>query len=672
MKFIIDIDNGGTFTDGFITGDGKIESVKVDTTPHDLSVCFLQCIEEGARKFGISAPRLLHETEVIRFSTTHATNTLIQRSGPRLGLIVTKGFERNLYSSNEKSPVLDFIIPSEMVVGVERQADKGSLDREQVMAPIRSLLGRGARIIVVSLQDSHIDAADEQRIREIADNDYPKHYLGAVPLLLSSEVSTANDNASRTNVALLNAYFHPDMVRFLYKAEDDVRKMGYRKPLLVVHADSGVARVAKTTAIMTYNSGPSAGVMGTTYMSNTYSLPYVASMDIGGTSADISLVINGKHGYKREATIEGIPVKLPSIEVYPAAAGGGSIARLKEKNQISVGPDSAGAIPGPACYGLGGIEPTATDACVVLGYIDPEYFLGGKRRLDASIAREVIDENIAGPSGLSVEQCSLLITRKMEDICAESINRLIKQKGYNPEDFALYSFGGAGGLYCCGVADKAGIPRIYCSRFSSVFSAFGSSCADVLHSYEAFSGISINRQINQSQINKYNEIIKGLMNVAWRDMRGEGFSPEKVSFSTELEIESGNTAVLLESPVTLITNQEDIDNIFNEFARQYDDIAATQLNVLVLRLRATSPAVHPELPVYKPTGENPSKALKGNRDIYWKDSYVETPIYEQARLECGNVVSGPAIIESDDTTIVIPDCKKFTVDHLLNGIIESV
>ena len=157
MKFIIDIDNGGTFTDGFITGDGRIERVKVDTTPHDLSVCFLKCIEEGAGKFGISAPRLLHETEVIRFSTTHATNTLIQRSGPRLGLIVTKGFEQNLYSSNDKSPALDFIIPSEMVVGVERQADKGIFDREQIMVPIRGLLGRGARIIVVSLRDSHIE-----------------------------------------------------------------------------------------------------------------------------------------------------------------------------------------------------------------------------------------------------------------------------------------------------------------------------------------------------------------------------------------------------------------------------------------------------------------------------------------------------------------------------------
>jgi len=446
MKFTIDIDNGGTFTDGFFTGAGRVKWVKVDTTPHDLTVCFLKCIEEGAAKFGLTVPQLLHQTEVIRFSTTHATNTLIQRSGPRLGMIVTRGFEETLYAPATKSPVVDFIIPGNMVAGINEQAGKDNVDREQVRLAIRSLLGRGARMIVVSLYHAHMNPANELKVREIADDDYPKHYLGAVPLLLSSEVSTTTDDASRTNVALLNAYFHPDMVRFLYKSEDDVRKLGYRKPLLVVHSDGGVARVSKTTAIMTHNSGPSAGVLGTGYMSRLYNLPYVASMDIGGTSADIGLVINGRHGYKRETVLEGIPVKLPVIEVYPTAAGGGSIARPKNKKGIQVGPDSAGAIPGPACYSLGGTEATSTDACVVLGYVDPDYFLGGKRKLDAGLAKEIITENLSKPLGITVEECGRIITEAMEDICADDISNLIKAGGYNPADFVLFSFGGAGGV----------------------------------------------------------------------------------------------------------------------------------------------------------------------------------------------------------------------------------
>jgi N-methylhydantoinase A len=671
MKFTIDIDNGGTFTDGFFTSDGRIEWVKVDTTPHDLTVCFLKCIEEGATKFGLTVPQLLHGTEVIRFSTTHATNTLLQRSGPRLGLMVTRGFEESLYSSAARSPALDFIVPAGMVVGIDESAGKDSVDREQVRLAIRSLLGRGARIIVVSLYHAHLDPTKELIIREIADDDYPKHYLGAVPLLLSSEVSATTDDASRTNVALLNAYFHPDMVRFLYKAEDEVRKLGYRKPLLVMHADGGAARVAKTTAIMTHNSGPSAGVLGTTYMSRQYHLPYVASMDIGGTSADISLVINGRHGYKREAMLEGIPVKLPVIEVYPTAAGGGSIARPKNKKQIKVGPDSAGAMPGPACYGMGGTEATSTDACVVLGYIDPDYFLGGKRKLDAGFARGVIMENLAKPLGISVEACGRLITEAMEDICAEDIANLIKAGGYNPNEFVLFSFGGAGSLYCCGIADKVGIPRIYCFRFSSVFSAFGSSRADVLHTYESLARLPLKRKGRQSQIQDFNRVIKGLMDSVLKDMRGEGFPPEKVSFSLELEAASGANTSVLESPVTLLEGPPDIGRILDAFAGQNNLGHVDELTIHLFRLRATSPAAHPELATYQFAGESPEKALKRYRDVYWKDGSTRTAIYGQSKLECGNVIKGPAIIESDDTTILIPRDKKYTVDNLLNGVIES-
>lgn len=671
MKFTIDIDNGGTFTDGFFTGDGRIEWVKVDTTPHDLTVCFLKCIEEGAAKFGCTVSQLLHGTEVIRFSTTHATNTLLQRSGPQLGLIVTRGFEESLYSAAARSPTLDNIIPAGMVAGIDEQVGKDVVDREQVRLAIRRLLGRGARIIVVSLYHSHLDPTGELKVREIAEDDYPKHYLGAVPLLLSSEVSATTDDVSRTNLALLNAYFHPDMVRFLYKAEDEVRKLGYRKPLLIMHADGGVARVAKTTAIMTYNSGPSAGVLGTTYMSQLYKLPYVASMDIGGTSADISLVVNGRHGYKHEAMLEGIPVKLPVIEVYPTAAGGGSIARPQNKNQIKLGPDSAGAMPGPACYGLGGAEATSTDACVCLGYIDPEYFLGGKRKLDAALAREVITQNLAKPLGISVEACGSLITEAMEDICADDIGTLIKAGGYNASDFVLFSFGGAGSIYCCGIADKVGIPKIYVFRFSSVFSAFGSSCADVLHTYESLAKLSFKRQGSRSQIQKFNKVVKGLMDSVLMDMRGEGLLPEKVSFSLELQVASQGTTSVLESSVILLEGPSDVDKILDAFARQNNLGRVDDLSILLLRLRATSPTAHPELATYKFVGESPKKALKGYREVFWKDGFTRTAIYRQPQLECGNVIMGPAIIESEDTTILIPRGKKYTVDTLLNGIIEA-
>ncbi|MBN1161740.1 MAG: hypothetical protein JXA17_07335, partial [Dehalococcoidales bacterium] len=375
-------------------------------------------------------------------------------------------------------------------------------------------------------------------------------------------------------------------------------------------------------------------------------------------------------GYKREATLEGISVKLPVIEVYPTAAGGGSIARPMNGRKIKVGPDSAGAMPGPACYGLGGKEATSTDACVVLGYIDPDYFLGGKRKLDAGLAREAITEQLVKPLGISAEECSWLITEDMENICAEDIGNLIKAGGYNPGDFALFSFGGAGSIYCCGIADKVGIPRIYCFRFSSVFSAFGSSCADVLHTYESLVKFALKRNGNKSQIQEFNTIVKGLMNSVLRDMRGEGFTPEKVSFSLELEVASGDIASVFESPVTLPEGKEDIEKILDAFARQSDSGSVDELAISLLRLRASSPTTHPELATYNFAGKSPEKALKGHREVYWKDGFTQTSIYGQMKLGCGNVVMGPSIIENDDTTILIPRGKKYTVDNLLNGVIE--
>jgi N-methylhydantoinase A len=668
MKYTIDIDNGGTFTDGFFTSAGRMEWVKVDTTPHDLTVCFLACIEEGAAKFGVPVAQLLRDTEVIRFSTTHATNTLIQRSGPRLGLIVTKGFEESLYSTGGRSAVLDTILSPAMVTSIDPPGPNGEPDSEQVRLAIRTLLGRGARMIVVSLSGSHTDPAAELKVREIADDDYPRHYLGAVPLLLSHEASTTTDEASRTNVALLNAYFHPDMVRFLYKAEDDVRGLGYRKPLLVTHADGGAARVAKTTAIMTHNSGPSAGIMGTSFMSRYYDLPYVASLDIGGTSADISLVINGVPGQKRETTMEGIPVKLPLIEVYPAAAGGGSIARPgKDGKKLQVGPDSAGAMPGPACYGLGGMYPTSTDACVVLGYIDPNYFLGGKRTLDADLAREAINENLSAPLGFSDEECARMIISEMEDICAEDISNLIQHGNYDPSQFVLFSFGGGGGTFAAGIAEKAGIPKVYCFRFSSVFSAFGSSCADILHTYESLARLSLTRSGEAAQAGPFNAVVQELRQDLLRDMRGEGFPPEAVTFSLELEAEDGT---IFDAPVIALEGANDFGKILDAYAAK-GGTSSDALKLRLFRLRASSPAAHPEFTASPAGGASPDKALMGKRGVYWKDRFMETPVYAQMKLENGNVITGPAIIESDDTTIVVPGGKKYTVDQMLNGIIES-
>lgn len=674
MVFTIDVDTGGTFTDGFFTRDGQTLQVKTDTTPHDLTVCFINCINEAAKMFEISVKDMLRQTDVIRFSSTISSNTLIQRSGPKLGLIVTKGFENSLYGSEgKKSPALGLLVPENMVAGIDEEIDsEGNQVKEpnevEVRAAVHSLLENGARAIVVSLRRSSLNSLNEWKVKQIVRGDYPRHYIGAVSVLIATDVSSTHDDAAATNIALLNAYFHPDMVRFLYKAEDDIRTLGFSKPLLITHFDGGVARVAKTTAVKTYGSGPAAGICGTAFISKLYNMAHVVSLDIGGTSTDFGITVDGNFIYNREPLIEIIPIKLPMIDLQSIAGGGGSVAKVRGKS-IQLGPESVGGSPGPACYDLGGTEATPTDASVVLGYIDPDYFLGGKKKLNAVRSKEAIERNIARPLGITIEEAAYVIVTELENLAAVSLADFISSRRYQPKAFTLFSFGGGGGLYSCAIADQAGIRQIYTFPFSPVFSAYGSSTMDILHTYESSAAKVLTLGGRHAQLEEFNNVVRRLQVDALRDMRGERFPPEKVSFSLELEAKSGILSAVIESPSLLLDNEVKVKNLLDDFANK-TGAKVNEITVWLFRLRAISPIPHPTLPSYKKVRKDPGKALKGRRNVYWDDRFIETNIYEQKLMDCGNVVHGPAVIESENTTIRIPGGKKYTVDKFLVGVIE--
>lgn len=676
MRFTIDIDTGGTFTDGFVTGDGKTMQIKVDTTPHDLTVCFRNCIDEAAKAFDIPVQDMLRQTDVVRFSSTIGSNTLIQRSGPKLGVIVTKGFEKSLYCrEGEKSPALGLLVVENMVVGIDEEVDsEGNQVKEpneaEVRAAIHYLLENGARAIVVSLRRSSLNASNETKVKQIVRKDYPRHYIGAVSVLIATDVSSTHDDAAATNIALLNAYFHPDMVRFLYKAEDDIRKLGFLKPLLITHFDGGVARVAKTTAVKTYGSGPAAGVCGTAFISKLYNMTNVVSLDIGGTSTDFGITVDGNFIYNREPLIEAIPIKLPMIDLQSIAGGGGSVAKVSGKS-IQLGPESVGGLPGPACYDLGGTKATPTDASVVLGYIDPDYFLGGKKKLNAARSYEAIQEHIARPLGITVEEAAYLIVRELENMAATALADFISSRGYQPKAFNLFSFGGGGGLYASAITDKVGIRQVYTFPFSSVFSAYGSSTMDILHTYESsdVNILSLNGKV-AAQIEQFNGVVKRIQRDAIRDMKGEGFREEKLSFSLELEVKSGDLSAVIDPPFLLIEQEEQVKRLVDNFRKKMGT-EVRELAVQLFRLRAVSPIVHPELLSHEVVGEDSKGAVKSQRNVYWKDGFAKTNIYEGKLLCCGNVIHGPAVIESENTTICIPAGKKYGVDRFLNGLIEQ-
>ncbi|MEW6261744.1 MAG: hydantoinase/oxoprolinase family protein [Thermodesulfobacteriota bacterium] len=677
MGFTMDIDTGGTFTDGFFASGGQVERVKVDTTPHDFTLCFLNCLAEGAKRFGISTEELLRQTEVVRLATTVGSNTLITRSGPKLGLIVTRGFEKNLYGDEARPPLFDFIISPSMVIGLDEEVDSAGRsvkapDEKDVKLGVKRLLEMGSRIIVVCLANGGWNDAHERAVKQTIRHDYPRHYLGAVPILLASEISRITDDALRVNTAAVNAYLHRRMARFLYRADEEIGKMWYQKPLLVAHTSGGVARVAKTTAVETLDSGPACGVAGTAFMSRLYGLDKTASIDIGGTSTDIGLVLDGNYSLDYYPVQSGVPIYTPSIELKTIGGGGGSIAKpIPESRTIQMGPESAGASPGPACYDLGGFEATATDACVVLGYIDPDYFLGGRRRLTPERAWEAVESNVASVLGMKVEEAAYQMAKGIEAIGFSSLRNEITRRDLDPRGFSLFAFGGAGGLFAAGIGAALGVARVISFSVSPVFSAFGSSTLDVSHHYDSSDQVPLltDGSINPEAAGRFTGIVEQLQKAARRDMRGEGFATENISFSLELNLNGCHGRRRVISPVIQAQTESDLAGI----VRLYEQPAGGKngtVQIESFRLSASAAIPHFVFASHPMSGPNPDQALKGERKAYWDGGFRTTKIFDRELMASGNVISGPAIIESADTVLLIPPGSAATMDNFLNIVIQ--
>ena len=496
-SFVLSIDTGGTFTDGFVSDGEHTAQVKVDTTPHDLTIGFAACIEAAAAAVDEELGGFLSSLAKLHFSSTVATNTIVQRRGAAVGLIVTRGAESTLYGSAAQTEALREFIAPDLVRGVaEQTGHTGAVTAEpaasEVESAVRDLLERGVRLLVISFANAHLNPANELLARSVIDRSYPRHYLGAVPLLVASRVSLAPDDFGRTATAVINAYLHPRLARALYHAEDEVRDRGLRRPLLIVNTDGSTSRVAKTRAIDTYDSGPSAGVLGASYVAPELGARQVCTFDVGGTTTDVAFLHDAQVPVAEVTEVGTVVIPHPSVALASFGLGGGSIISVDEDGAIQVGPDSAGASPGPACYGLGGRELTPTDVWLLLGYLAPGEFLGGRRTLDPEPARAAAME-LADRLGAASTEQALLQARAA--IHGELSVQLARWATRHPEltasettDRWLFSYGGGGGLLCVEAAEILEIPRVVVFPHSSVFSAFGAGLLPVAHSYEGVVG----------------------------------------------------------------------------------------------------------------------------------------------------------------------------------------
>ena len=680
--FTIDIDTGGTFTDGFITRDGELMTVKVLSTPHDLTVCFADCIREASKRLNLPVTELLSNTAVVRYSSTIGVNTLITRTGAKIGLIVSKGFQDTIYARDQKEaePLFD-LVSRDMVIevqeGVNERGDvTGSLPKDKVIESMQYLIDMGARAIVVSLKNSHLNPVHEKQIKKIIKEQYPNFYLGSVRVFLASEVSDQPGDFYRTNAVVINGYIHDSLVRYLYKAEDELKANLYKHSLMIAHSHGGIARVAKTRAIDTFSSGPALGLLGAAKMGKLYHLESVMTVDDGGTSLDLGLIKNGALPYSYNPHISGLPVSVPMIYTVSKPLASGSIAHLDGSKNLQIGPQSAGARPGPACFNLGGLEPTVTDADVALGLLDPDYFLGGRVKLNKDRSISAIKTRIADPLKISVEEAAHLIRITAEKKIENEIHEFLKGEGvqeFEQSHMALIVFGGAGPTHCCGFPDNLGFNQILISPYSSVFSAFGSSTTDLLHMYTKHVRITLCDGVDYlTDFDAFNQVVKENMEFARRDIQGEGFSPDDALFTLDLLGDEELSGVRISMENLFLQSSSDVQRICREFRKAIGS-QVKKVTVSTIVLKAVVPMPHFELKKKPLTSQDPTRALKTKRSVFWSPEvgHIATPVYERDRLSPGNLVVGPAIIEAQDTTYVIPSDRSLYIDEFSNGITKE-
>jgi N-methylhydantoinase A/oxoprolinase/acetone carboxylase beta subunit len=703
----VDVDIGGTFTDCFVRlPDGRGVSVKTPTTGYRLAVGFMRALDMAAGEFGMSTRDLLAQTGIIRYSTTVALNTLLQRTGPQLALITTEGFEdlaplvgrgaswmdastvheiRNVARITKPRP----LVTPERIVGVRERIDAFGnvvrpLDEEHFKSELRRLVDYGARGFVVSLMFSYLNPVHERRIRDLISEEYPEAYLGSMPTMLSSDVCPKRWEYTRTNTTLINAYLHQAMWEELAGMSDDLRTQGYAKSIMLVHNTGGMSEVYRTSALTTFNSGPVAGLIGAASVGRQLGYDNVLVADMGGTSFDIGLIEHGStRFYNFRPTIDRFWVDQTMLQTRSIGAGGGSTAWLNEAiaNRLEVGPHSAGSMPGPAALGLGGKEPTVTDADIVLGYINTERYHGGDMRLDRNLAVEAIRTRIAEPSGISVEEAAASIRRIVDAKMADILARETYLRGVDPREFVVFAYGGAGPTHCSGFGSSLGVSKVIVFPFSPIFCAWGASTMPIVHIYEHSRRIELLQPTTMKLTDDYeafNEIVEELERKAVRDLRGEGFATEAAIFTLELDMKYGGQIHVhrATSPRLRLTSPDDVRAVAEEFEREYAEFYSPilvypegGLEIHNFTLRATIPTELSPLPTYPEA--TAAAQPTAHRDVYWTalQAFTSTPIYDEGAMQPGHQLEGPCIVEADYTSLVVDPGVTLDVDEHRNLIL---
>lgn len=686
----ISVDIGGTFTDCFFVWDDQYFESKALTTHHNLALGFNSALDNACERAKIDRTEALRGVDSVRYATTLGTNALIEGKGPKVAAIVTHGFEDTIHISRSKGygagldpqkqgDMADAqrpepLVPRNMVRSVKERVDSVGeilvpLIEEDVRQQVRELVDEGAEAIVVALTNATENPTHEQKILDIIFDAYPAHELGAIPVLLSSEVSGRKGEYARAKSTIIDAFLHETMVMALNQLSQNLRESGYEKPMLVVHNSGGMAQSNSTDALQTIHSGPIAGVGGAQHLSEKTGLGDVVSMDMGGTSFDIGLVPEGgvRH-YDFQPTIGRWLISVPMVHLNTLGSGGGSIASFdRVHSAVRVGPESAGSDPGPAAYDRGGLHPTVTDADLLLGYLDPENYANGFIKLNPKRSRMAIEDDLADELDLDVIDVAKVIKRTVDEQMAIGIEMELRSHGGVVEEYTMVAYGGNGPLHACGIASHAGIKKILFPPYASVFSALGAGNMNPLHIHERSAYLVLYDPIDRSLFDDYdrfNEYVAELERRGLDDLVRQGYDPSLAKHRLEMDMRYGNQLVTtaVSFDINRLESVKDVLHVIRTFSDIYQErygkgTEAPEAGVRVQTVRVASyiegdvvnfASLHHD-------GERRVPEPVSRRDVHFvgHDEALSTPIFDSSALHEDYVVEGPAIITTESTTYLI-------------------
>jgi N-methylhydantoinase A len=674
------IDTGGTFTDLCLLDEssGKLMVSKIPSTPSNPALAVATGIEKLIRKEGIVPQRI----RFLIHGTTVATNALLEHKGAKTALITTEGFEDVLHIGRQNRPKLyDFrarrpepIVPRHLRYGaLERVLCTGEvlqlLDEERVEGIVRDIKGNQVESIAVCLIHSYTNPIHEQKIKSIVSKAFPGAYV-----TISAEVLPEFREYERTSTVCINAYVMPKVNDYLVDLGRRLRDLAVASDLYIMQSNGGVitAKTARQMSARTVLSGPAGGALTGVFVAQTVGRSNVVTIDMGGTSSDICLIEGKEPRITTESDIGGYPIKLPMIDINTIGAGGGSIAWIDPGGGLQVGPRSAGADPGPVCYGRGGTEPTVTDAHAVLGRLNPSYLLDGEMALQIGAASDALKEKIARPLGIDLHRAAEGIVAVVNANMIRGIRRVSVERGYDPREFTLIAFGGAGPLHGVELAQALDMKEIIIPPHPGIASAFGMLSADVRHDFVR-TDVSVSGRVD---VNRLRSIFKDMEIQGGRLLNQEGFAERSIRLIRSADLRYLRQAYELSVPIRggRLDPQDIADTVelFHDLHQKTYGYARRAEDVEFVNLRVVALGTLPRFRVRKKRGRGGTEPEStGSRHVSFDGTSLETVVYLRDGLPQGLEISGPAIVEQMDSTTAIPPQYQAVTDRYGNLLIRA-